>query len=115
MVVDNNPIEEYPFDGVFYDSFIDESKPLDEREEEEVIILETKCDIQEANAKVAGGLINATFNVYFPFDKSVGVPVRKGHSFRGNFYGVSVNGRVIGVFPTQIGGCECYITDYDAK
>ena len=52
MIIDRDLIQEYPFNGSFYTYGIDMTKPLTERVEEEVLVLETKCDIQEAKKKV---------------------------------------------------------------
>lgn len=113
MIVDREPLKEYPNYGVFFTYSVDKTKPLDEQVEEEVIVLETKCDIQESQKSFAGGTIKASFNIYFPFDKEEGVNIKRGMKFRGSLYGLEVNGSVIGVFPTQMGGCACYITDFD--
>lgn len=113
MLVDRNEIEEYPFDGAFYKYGIDESKPLDQQIEEPILVLSTKCDIQESQKSDASGNITASFNIYFPFDKEVGIPITRGMTFKGSIYGLEVNGEVIGVFPTQLGGCVCYIKDKD--
>ena len=48
MIIDRDIMQEYPFDGVFYTYGIDGSKPADQQVEEEIIVLETKCDIQGA-------------------------------------------------------------------
>lgn len=113
MVIDSTLLEEYPFEGSFYTYGIDDSKPLDEQVEEEILVLNTICDIQEATKSNAAGFVSASFNIYFPFDKGVPMPVRRGHTFKGMMYGMEVNGEVIGVFPTQMGGCSCYIKDVD--
>lgn len=113
MYIDRNEIEEYPFDGAFYTYGVDDSKPLDEQVEEEILILSTKCDIQESQKTDAGGNVSASFNVYFPFDKEKGINLKRGMRFKGSIYGLAINGEVIGVFPTQMGGCACYIKDKD--
>lgn len=114
MIIDRTPLEEYPFDGAFYEYGVDESKPLDEQVEEEILILETKCDIQSSSKTDAGGIIKAMFNVYFPFDtKADKLSIKRGMIFKGSAYGLDVNGRVISVFPSQLGGVECYIEDLD--
>lgn len=76
MIIDRDIMQEYPFDGVFYTYGIDESKPADQQVEEEIIVLETKCDIQGAQKEDSGVISNA-YNVYFPFDKSVGISIKK--------------------------------------
>lgn len=113
MVVDESMLEEYPFFGKFYTYGIDESKPLDQQVEEEILLLETRCDIQEASKNNSSGFVNASFNIYFPFDISTEINLKRGVSFYGTMYGMEVNGEVIGLFPTQMGGCVCYIKDFD--
>ena len=110
--IDRN-IEEYPYRGGFYAYTVDTSLPLDQQVEEKVTILETECDIQEAGSNVTGGITNASFSVYFPFDPDGKMPVRRGHQFYGEMYGMPVDGEVIGIFPTQMGGCVAYIKDKD--
>lgn len=111
MMIDRTLIEEYPFDGEFYEMTVDASLPPSQQVETEVVLLSTKCDIQEAQKTENDGATSAKFNVYYPFDKTKGVNIRRGVSFRGSMYGVRVEGKVIGVFPTQLGGCGCYIGD----
>lgn len=111
MIIDRDEIQEYPFTGSFYTYGVDESKPLDEQVEEEILILETPCDIQEAAKSDSGGFINASFNIFFPFDKKVGISVKRGMTFKGSIYGMNVIGEVIGIFPNQLGGCSVYIKD----
>lgn len=110
MYTDRNEIAEYPFDGKFmvFTEVEDENGYVTEKE---VIVLETKCDIQESAKSDSGGFISASFSIYFPFDKKVGMPVKRGMTFEGSIYGMSVDGEVVGVFPTQMGGCTAYIKD----
>lgn len=111
MILDRSIAQEYPFDGIFYRTGIDESKPLDEQVEEEIIILETKCDIQESTSNVTSGNISATFDIYFPFNKEEGIEIRRGDNFRGSMFGMPVNGKIDGVFPSQLGGCQVHLID----
>lgn len=114
MFIDRSPLDDdFPFTGSFYKYGVDENLPLDEQEEKEILVLETKCDIQESNKSESGGNITASFNVYFPFNKEEGIKIKRGMKFRGFIYGLEVNGTVVGVFPTQLGGCVCYINDKD--
>lgn len=112
MYIDRSSWNEYPFEGAFYSYSVDTNKPLDERVEEETLVLSTKCDIQEAQKSEASGVITATFNVYFPFDKEKGIEITRGMKFKGSAYGMEVNGTVVGIIPTQL-GCCCYISDKD--
>lgn len=113
MIIDRTVLEEYPFEGSFYTYGVDESKPLDEQVEEEILVLRTKCDIQEAQKTDNAGNIITSFNIYFPFDPCAGIDITRGMTFRGSLYGLDVNGEVIGLFPTQLGGCVCFIRDRD--
>lgn len=113
MVADMELLVEYPFNGAFYTFGRDESKPLDQQKEEKILIMETVCDIQESQKSDSSGNITASFNIYFPFDKKEGIKIVRGMRFEGEMYGLKVNGEVIGVFPTQMGGCACYIKDLD--
>lgn len=111
MVIDNEPLVEYPFKGSFYKIGIDYTKPPSQQVEEEILVLETDCDIQEAQKSDTSGNVVSTFNVYFPFDKNGEVGIQKGMIFRGSLYGVDVEGEIIGLFPTQMGGCAVYLKD----
>lgn len=113
MYIDRKDIIEYPYDGVFYTTEVDKTLPLDERVETEIVVYETKCDIQES-LRTNTGPIRETFGIYFPFDEAAEFPIRDGLFFRGNMFGIEVSGIVRGVFPTQMGGALVYITDRDA-
>ena len=41
------------------------------------------------------------------------VVIKRGMYFRGIMYGYEVNGKVIGVAPSMLGGCACQIRDLD--
>ena len=41
------------------------------------------------------------------------VVIKRGMYFRGSIYGYEVNGKVIGVAPSMLGGCACQINDLD--
>lgn len=113
--IDYKLLHEYPFQCQFYRMTIDESLPLDQQKEEKVVVLETMCDITEASHIVSQNFIAAKWSVYFPFDKkNEEVVVRNGDMFTANMYGVEVNGKVVGVFPSQLGGVTVYIQDLDA-
>lgn len=43
------------------------------------------------------------------------VVILRGMYFRGSIYGYEVNGKVIGVAPSMLGGCACQIKDLDEK
>ena len=106
-------IVEYPFVGEIYRTFIDDSKPLEEQVEEKVVVLKTKCDIQEASSYNRGNFINATYNIYMPFDTNKTVNFKRGDLFEANAYGMVVNGEIIGIYPSQLGGISLFIKDID--
>lgn len=115
MRLDRNEIEEYPFTGVFYTSDIDRDRPLEEQVEEEVVVLETKCDIMEASHSRVGDFIKAVYSIFVPFDKTLVDPinVNRGLMFRANDYGLLIEGKVEGVFPSQLGGFVAYVQAND--
>ena len=114
MYIDRNRLQLYPYTATFYKTIIDESKPLDEREEEKVIIFETQCDITESSHSWSRNFIWAKYSVYFPFDKNdEDIVIKMGDLFEANLHGLTVNGKVVGVFPTQMGGVTVYIQDTD--
>lgn len=112
MYIERKDIEEYPYEGTFYTITIDTTKPLEERVEEEVVVLATECDIQESQKRLSDTLV-ATFAVYFPFNKETGIVITRGMKFRGDIYGLDVDGEVGSVAPSQMGGCVAYIIDID--
>lgn len=115
MRLNRNEIEEYPFEGVFYTSEIDKTKPLEQQVEEEVVVLVTKCDIMEASHSRVGDFIKAVYSIYVPFDKTLVDPinVNRGLMFRANMYGLLIEGKVEGVFPSQLGGFVAYVQAND--
>lgn len=117
MYIDRSETVEYPFEGEFYKKEIDKTLPPSEWVEEEVVVFTTKCDIQESakQKSAASGFSSVSFNIYFPFDTNSGIEIKKGMFFRGSMYNMEVEGEVIGLFPTQLGGCAVYIKDLEAK
>lgn len=111
MHIDRHLIEEYPFSGEFYRSVIDRTLPLEQQVETEVVVLATECDITEASHSRLGDFSKAAYAVYVPFDKTLADPieVNRGLLFRASDYGVPVDGKVTGVFPSQVGGFVAYV------
>lgn len=112
MYIDRD-FDEYPYYGEFYEMRIDETKPLDEQVEEKVIVLQTSCDIQESSHSDSGNFISADYSVYIPFDEEDNISLKNGMSFNGDMYGFKVNGKIVGVFPSQLNGIKVYIQDTD--
>ena len=106
MYTDHFGTQEYPFEGEFYRVVVDESKPLDEREEEEVAFFSTSFDMAEG-----ASLSTETFSIFFPFNPyNETLVISEGNLFKGNIYGASIKGRVLGIYPSQIGGCKVLLT-----
>lgn len=103
MYIDHFGTEEYPYYAVFYHLGVDESKPLDEQVEERIISYETPCDISHQDT----GLSNNNITIYIPFDAEEGnVEIGLGESVEIESYGLIQKGRVLGVFPSQLGGIK---------
>lgn len=115
MYIDRNILQEYPFTGEFYRVTVDNSLPPSQWEETEDVIFTTSCDIQESSKSKssADGFISASYEVYFPFKKEDGIVIQKGDLFRSDMYGMSINGEVIGIAASQLGGCMVTIKDLD--
>lgn len=85
---------------------LDDSKPLDQQTEEEIPIFETELDMS-----VGASLSTETFKVFFPFDADKdSILINEGNLFKGNIYGNILRGRVIGIYPSQLGGCTVLLT-----
>lgn len=117
MEFEDVDLEEYPYTGAFYDVTVDEDLPLDEQVEQEVCVFKTICDIQKTSKIGNGGLLGASYTIYFPLelneaatstvDKYKDIKIRRGMTFRGIAYGYSVEGTVEIVRPSQLGACSC--------
>lgn len=112
--IDHNKLEDFPYYGSFYRIGVDESKPLDEQVEEKIVVYETICDITESSHSWSRNFIWAKYAIYFPYEKEPeSIKVRLGDLFEADVYGLMVNGKVVGVFPSQLGGITVYIQDTD--
>lgn len=108
MYTDRKRTEElYPYSGEFYYS---EDNPSEDGDligdgdsTDEVSVLKTRCDIQEASKMFNSGALIADYNVYFPLGEDGCTDVRRGMSFRGTLHGMDVGGTVTGLFPGLLG------------
>ena len=80
---------------------LEANESLIEKEDNEV----TEEDAEESLPPSQTELIDDTS--YKP------VVIKRGMYFRGSIYGYEVNGKVIGVAPSMLGGCACQIKDLD--
>ena len=122
MYTDRSALAEYAYKGVFYkkeDSPSEDGDLLNGGDEVETIILETECDIQETNKLFNSGVVTMGYTIYFPNptddEDNERIPdgLKPGIRFRGEMYGMPVDGMVIGVYPTQMHGCVAYIKGTD--
>lgn len=114
MYIDINEVQEYPFTGIFYRTVINDNAPLDQQKETKQVLFSTKCDIVEASHTWGQDAIWAKYAVYFPFDKNSALNVKPGTLFEADMYGLKIDGKVIGVFPSQLSGVTVYIQDMDS-
>lgn len=114
MYIDRNLLQNFPYIGTFYRVDVDESLPLDQQQETKIIIFKTECDITESSHSWSTNFIWAKYAIYFPFDTTnEEIKVKLGDLFEADLYGMMVNGKVIGVFPSQLGGVTVYVQDTD--
>ena len=114
----NRHIEEFPFHGVFYTvptvrpengDLLGDGNLLEESgvaTPEETVLLETVCDIQQAAKLINSGTIMADFKVFIPCEVGARLPIRFNTNFRCEDYAIPVNGRVVGLEYSQLGGCS---------
>ena len=108
MYIDHYGTEEYPFHATFFHLGVDESKPLDEQVEEKIVSFESPCDISDQDT----GLNNDKITLFFPFDAtdSNTIEIKLGESVEIESYGLIQKGRVLGVYPSQLGGMKVMCT-----
>lgn len=106
---------QYPYKGTFYikgepttgddgDLFGDGAT-----EGQDEIILETVCDITETNRAFASGAITASYDVFYPLKDGEEIVIERGQMFKGEIKGLVVNGMVISIGHSQLGGVHAYI------
>lgn len=111
---ENFNLTDFPYEGRFVKYEIDTSLDLDQQVEQEVLVYETDCDIQKRSGIRQSNLFIAEYTIYFPLtpnpestgtvDKYLDCGIRRGHTFRGEFYGNTIEGVVEMVRPSQLGG-----------
>lgn len=73
---------------------------------EETTLLQTQCDIQQAAKLINSGTIMADYKVFFPCEIGAKLPIRFNTNFKCEDYAIPVNGRVVGLEYSQLGGCS---------
>lgn len=103
MYTDHHGTEEYPYYATFYHVSVDKTKPLDQQKEEKIVSFESACDISDQDT----GLNNDKITVFIPFDAYEGdIEIKLGETMEVESYGLIQKGRVLGVFPSQLGGIK---------
>jgi len=129
MRLKRKAITEYPFHGTFYTVITkkpedgdllgngglldgdllggeDTAGSINTETSEETILLETECDIQQASKMFNGGTIMADYKVFFPCEVGEKLPIRFNTNFKCEDYAIPIQGRVIGLEYSQLGGCS---------
>ena len=107
MYTDHFAMKEYPYHATFYHVGVDESKPLDQQKEEKIVSFESVCDISDQDT----GLNNDKITLFIPFDAYEGdIEIKLGETMEVESYGLIQKGRVLGVFPSQLGGIKVMCT-----
>lgn len=111
MILNRGLLSQFPFHGTFFtvittmpdngDFLGDDSSEM----AEETILLETVCDIQKASKMFSNGTIMADYKVFFPCDIGAKIPIRFNSNFRCADYAIPIQGRVVGLEYSQLGGC----------
>lgn len=114
MYTNHFQLQDFPHTGIFYTVVIDESKPLDQQKEVKQVLLSTPCDIVEASHAWSSDAIWGKYAVYFPFDMNAkDINITLGTLFESEISGLKIDGKVVGLFPSQLGGITVYIQDMD--
>lgn len=99
--------EEFPFYGRFFvrdgGNASSDGDMFGEVQESENVILETKCDVAEANRMFANGAATAIYDVYFPLGDDMRMPIDRGMNFDCDCMGLHISGMVIGAGVSQMG------------
>ena len=101
----------------------DAEKEEEAEEAKETVLLEVKCDIQRTDNLISSGVITMGYDIFFPTPKG-DIPesikpyvmpngLVPGVRFRSSMYGLKIDGMVIGLFPSQMGGCLARIKGTD--
>jgi hypothetical protein len=107
MYTDHFAMKEYPYHATFYHVGVDESKPLDQQVEEKIVSFESECDISDQDT----GLNNDKITLFIPFNGHEGdIEISLGETVEIESYGLIQKGRVLGVFPSQLGGIKVMCT-----
>lgn len=107
MYTDHLGTIEYPYYATFYHLGVDDSLPLDEQVETKIVSFESECDISDQDT----GLNNDKITLFIPFNGHEGnIEISLGETVEIESYGLIQKGRVLGVYPSQLGGIKVICT-----
>ena len=107
MYTDHYGTKEYPYYATFFYLVEDKTKPLDQQIDEKVVSFESPCDISDSET----GLNNDKITIFLPFNEDEGkIEVELGYLVEIESYGLVQKARVLGVFPSQLGGIKVMCT-----
>lgn len=107
MYTDHLGTIEYPYYATFYHLGVDDSLPLDEQVETKIVSFESECDISDQDT----GLNNDKITLFVPFNEyERNIEIRLGETVEIESYGLIQKGRVLGVYPSQLGGIKVMCT-----
>lgn len=107
MYTDHYGTKEYPYYATFFHLVEDKTKPLDQQIDEKVVSFESPCDISDSET----GLNNDKITIFLPFNEDEGkIEVELGELVEIESYGLIQKARVLGVFPSQLGGIKVMCT-----
>lgn len=108
MYTDHLGTIEYPYYATFYHLGVDDSLPLDEQVETKIVSFESECDISDQDT----GLNNDKITLFLPFSATGRneIEISLGESVEIESYGLIQKGRVLGVYPSQLGGIKVMCT-----
>lgn len=107
MYTDHLGTIEYPYYATFYHLGVDDSLPLDEQVETKIVSFESECDISDQDT----GLNNDKITLFIPFNGHEGnIEISLGETVEIESCGLIQKGRVLGVYPSQLGGIKVICT-----
>ena len=77
MKMNRSQLNEYPFDGVFYEYKDDKSDGLLNTKVEEVEVLRVKCDIQQTSQTGNAGFLASSYTIFFPLEDNTSLIVKE--------------------------------------
>ena len=79
MNIDRRQLNEYPFDGLFYEYKEDTAGGLLNTQVEEIEVLRVKCDIQQTSLLGNAGFLASSYTIFFPLEANVSLIEKEGN------------------------------------